>query len=258
MAVRHPGRRRLAPPKKKLSPSAERLMLSACIMGLVLVWLGYFAFGVSASAGTKAPITGSLAGASQAASPLALPGAGTAQSPTPSVAVPSAAPPSTAPAAIPAAPVPSAAPVRPAAAEPLRVSYPAAGIDVPIHPLQPTAGEAASQSIVPPETKDGYWLTPFGTPGSGSANTTYIIGHSWVDQDAPFNHLSTAAAPGGLLTVTTAAGSLSYKVESIATYSKAELKESPIWQVVPDRVVLISCYTEDPWGRNVVVVASPL
>ncbi|WP_432394235.1 hypothetical protein ACRQ5B_12310 [Pseudarthrobacter sp. L19] len=49
---------------------------------------------------------------------------------------------------------------------------------------------------MPPETKDGYWLTPFGTPGTGSMNTTYIIGHSWVDQDAPFNHLSTAAAPG--------------------------------------------------------------
>jgi hypothetical protein len=26
---------------------------------------------------------------------------------------------------------------------------------------------------------------------------------------------------------------------------------------VPNRIVLISCYTEDPWGKNVVVTASP-
>ncbi|WP_432394238.1 hypothetical protein ACRQ5B_12315 [Pseudarthrobacter sp. L19] len=58
--------------------------------------------------------------------------------------------------------------------------------------------------------------------------------------------------------MTTASGALSYRVDSIATYSKAQLKDSPIWEVVPDRLVLISCYTEDPWGRNVVVVASPL
>ena len=258
MAVSRPGRRRIAQLRKRPSAVAERLMLSACIMGLVLVWLGYFAFGVGTTGGGKGPVSGSPAGASQLASPLSVPATGHALPLKTTPALPSPAVTPATPTAIPAAPAIAAAPARPAAAEPLRVSYPAAGIDVPVHPLQPTAGEAASQSIVPPETKDGYWLTPFGSPGTGSTNTTYIIGHSWVDQDAPFNHLSTAAAPGGVLTVTTAGGALSYRVDSIATYSKAELKDSPIWEVVPDRLVLISCYTEDPWGRNVVVVASPL
>jgi LPXTG-site transpeptidase (sortase) family protein len=130
-------------------------------------------------------------------------------------------------------------------------------MDVGVHPLEPDAGATEAQSIVPPETMDGYWLTPFGTPGSGSDNTTYVIGHSWLDRDAPFNHLSSAAHEGDELTVTTATGVIAYRVESVTTYSKSALKDSPIWAVVPNRLVLISCYSEDPWGRNVVVVASP-
>ena len=104
---------------------------------------------------------------------------------------------------------------------------------------------------------DGYWLTPFGTPGDGSANTTYVIGHSWEGLDAPFNHLSSAAAPGDMLTVATETGVLRYAVESVTTYTKSTLKDSPVWDAVPNRLVLISCYTEDPWGKNVVVVATP-
>ncbi|WP_308215145.1 class F sortase [Pseudarthrobacter sulfonivorans] len=158
-----------------------------------------------------------------------------------------------------AAPSPPAAPVPagPAAAAPQRLIYPAADMDVPIHPLEPSAADQASQSIVPPDTMDGYWLTPYGVPGAGSANTTYVAGHDWVDRDAPFNRLSTRAAAGDKLTVVTATGELSYRVDTVATYDKAGLKDSPIWQVVPNRLVLISCYTDDPWGKNVVVVASP-
>jgi hypothetical protein len=43
----------------------------------------------------------------------------------------------------------------------------------------------------------------------------------------------------------------------VTTYVKSGLKDSAIWDMVPNRVVLISCYTEDPWGKNVVVSASP-
>ena len=127
-------------------------------------------------------------------------------------------------------------------------------MDVVVHPLEPPAD---SQSIEPPETMDGYWLTSFGVPGAGSTDTTYIIGHSWLDRDAPFNHLSWAAHEGDELTVTTATGAMAYRVDSVSTYSKTALKDSTIWDVVPNRLVLISCYSEDPWGRNVVVVASP-
>jgi hypothetical protein len=163
------------------------------------------------------------------------------------------APPESAPVAAPAA----AAPVLPEASAPQRIVYPKAAMDTAVHPLAPDSSAVESQTIVPPETKDGYWLTPFGVPGNGSANTTYVIGHSWEGQDAPFNHLSSAAAPGDEFDVVTSTGTIRYRVDSVTTYLKATLKDSPIWDMVPSRLVLISCYTEDPWGKNVVVSASP-
>lgn len=148
-------------------------------------------------------------------------------------------------------------PILPAASAPVRILYPAAAIDMAVHPLEPDASEVASRTIVPPITVDGYWLTPFGNPGADSGNTTYIIGHSWMDRDAPFNHLSTSATVGDKFDVTTATGTIQYRVDSVTTYLKSSLKDSPIWDMVPNRVVLISCYTDDPWGKNVVVSASP-
>ena len=35
------------------------------------------------------------------------------------------------------------------------------------------------------------------------------------------------------------------------------MKNSDIWNIVPNRLVLISCYTEDLWGKNVIVTAVP-
>ena len=62
---------------------------------------------------------------------------------------------------------------------------------------------------------------------------------------------------GKAVRVTTAKGTLDYVVDSVTTHRKDTLKDSDIWNVVPNRIVLISCYTEDPWGKNVVVTASP-
>lgn len=182
---------------------------------------------------------------------LALPGCGVGTTDTLDADVPASS-----------RPVDASAPARPAAGDhgaspPLRIIYPAAGMDIPVHTLDPDENAMASRSLVPPETMDGYWLASFGSPGAGSTNTTYVIGHSWVGRDAPFNRLSTAAAPGDRLTVDTAAGALGYQVVSVATYTKSTLKDSAIWTIVPNSLVLISCYTEDPWGKNVVVVASP-
>ncbi|WP_235564326.1 class F sortase [Arthrobacter sp. Soil762] len=148
-------------------------------------------------------------------------------------------------------------PALPEASAPLRILYPAAAIDTAVHPLEPDASAVATRTVEPPTTMDGYWLTPFGTPGNGSGNTTYIIGHSWEGRDAPFNHLSSAAVVGDTFDVVTATGTIPYRVDSVTTYLKDSLKDSPIWDMVPSRVVLISCYTEDPWGKNVVVSASP-
>lgn len=76
--------------------------------------------------------------------------------------------------------------------------------------------------------------------------------------EAPFNRLSTMAAAGDRLTVATSTGELTYQVDQVTTYVKSGLKDSPVWDVAPHRLVLISCYTGDLWGTNVVVIASPV
>ena len=149
-------------------------------------------------------------------------------------------------------------PARPAAvAAPTAVAIKAAGLDVRVLPLTPSAEEMSSGSLVPPLTVEAYWLTNYGMPGAGSTNTTYIVGHSWDGRDAPFNRLSDESLAGKEVTVTTAKGTLKYTIDSVMTHDKNTLKDSDIWNVVPNRLVLISCYTEDPWGKNVVVTASP-
>jgi hypothetical protein len=160
-----------------------------------------------------------------------------------------------APGGAPAAPDPAAA--GPAAAAPTRITVDAAGIDVAVLPLTPTGADVESQSIVPPFTDDGYWLTSYGAPGKGSENTTYITGHSWEGREAPFDRFSTDTEVGDRITVATKTGTLDYTVDSITTHDKDTLKTSDIWNIAPNRLVIISCYTEDPWGKNVVVTASP-
>lgn len=194
-----------------------------------------------------------------AAPPAAPPAAAASPSPAPADSATAAANGAQVAGAGPITPSPAPArhPALPPAAAPLRVVYPSAGLDVAVHPLEPSPAEIESQSIVPPISLDGYWLTNFGVPGAGSANTTYIMGHSWEGRDAPFNRLSSAAAPGDIFEVTTSSGKISYRVDSISTENKSSLKENPIWRVVPNRLVLISCYTEDLFGKNVVLVASP-
>ncbi|MBG6185397.1 hypothetical protein IWX65_003376 [Arthrobacter sp. CAN_A214] len=147
---------------------------------------------------------------------------------------------------------------RPVVATPTRITVAAAGIDVPVLPLSPTADDLASQSIVPPYTDNGYWISSYGAPGVGSTDTTYITGHSWEDREAPFDRFSTHASVGDALTLTTAAGTMNYVIDAVTTHDKESLKTSEIWNVVPNRVVIISCYTQDPWGKNVIVTASPI
>lgn len=145
----------------------------------------------------------------------------------------------------------------PRAASPLHLSIDAVGFEADVLPYDPTAGQLSEASLVPPQTYNGYWLTPYGMPGAGSANTTYIAGHSYDRIELPFNKLSEPGLAGERLEVETVDGTLDYVVDSVTTYEKDTLKDSEIWQVVPHRIVLISCYTQDAVGRNVVVTASP-
>lgn len=110
---------------------------------------------------------------------------------------------------------------------------------------------------MPPATLDAYWLTPYGQPGSGSRNTTYIVAHSWEGTDAPFNRISSHSAPGDEVIIGTAAGTVKYRVQSVTTHDKNTLRTSDVWRILPGQLVLISCYTEDIWGKNVIVTALP-
>lgn len=166
----------------------------------------------------------------------------------------SAAPPTAAPTGTPSA---AATSDRPVAAAPVRLTVEDARFDVTVLPLTPSEQELATELLVPPDTLDGYWLTPYGMPGEGSENTTYITGHSWQDRDAPFNRLSDPGLVGSEIELETGSGTLEYVVDSVVTHDKTTLKDSDIWRIVPDRLVIVSCYTEDLWGKNVVLTASP-
>lgn len=227
---------RAAGTRGRLLQFADLIVLAICGLGLVAAWLVYGAG--SGGHHERPPEEASAVISDEEGQGLPAPTATALATPSGKTAAP-------------------VAPPRPAYA-PVHISYPAADFDVVVHPLKPSSGDKKSQTIVPPETMDAYWLTPFGKLGPGSVNTTYVFGHSWEGLDAPFNHLSTAAAPGQEFTVTTSAGVLKYKVDSVTTYTKSALKDSAIWSVVPNRLVLISCYTGDLWGKNVAVVASPV
>lgn len=146
----------------------------------------------------------------------------------------------------------------PPASPPNELTIESANVNVAILPLTPTETDLETQSLVPPETLDGYWLTNYGTPGEGSENTVYITGHSWEDRDSPFNRFSSDVEVGDAVTLTTEEGTIEYVVDSITTHNKDTLKDSDIWDIVPNRLVLISCYTQDLWGKNVVITANPV
>jgi LPXTG-site transpeptidase (sortase) family protein len=131
-------------------------------------------------------------------------------------------------------------------------------MDQGVLPLSQTEEEKTSGSIVPLATPEAYWLSPYGSPGPGSTNTTYIVGHSWEGRSTAFNNISTRSRLGDQLMLTTAKGSLSYQVTAITTENKETLRASGIWAKVPGRLILITCYTEDLWGTNIIIEASPL
>ena len=212
-------------------------------------------------AGTRWAAVGGL-GAVAALSAVLLTGPWGAEdtgSPAPTATAPveasSVMPPSAAATRTPSVAAPAAD--RPAAAAPVRLTVEDARFDVTVLPLTPSEQELATELLVPPDTLDGYWLTPYGMPGEGSENTTYITGHSWEDRDAPFNRLSDPGLVGSEIELETGSGTLEYVVDSVVTHDKNTLKDSDIWRIVPDRLVIVSCYTEDLWGKNVVLTASP-
>jgi hypothetical protein len=206
---------------------------------------------------SRAAVIRSLVGA--LALSVVLIGWGSSQATVPTTAPPpsleaSQSAPAPAVAAAQSTPAPAPAPGSP----PVHITYAAAGMNQPVLPLTPTEEERSLAALVPPHTADAYWLTSYGVPGAGSTNTTYVVGHSWEGRESPFNNISSLAKPGDRLTLTTAEGPLEYTIDRITTEYKDTLRDSPIWDKVPGRLILITCFTEDLWGKNIIVQASPL
>ncbi|WP_144627342.1 class F sortase [Arthrobacter woluwensis] len=139
----------------------------------------------------------------------------------------------------------------------MRLIYPAADADVPVRALTPTQEELDAHELSPPNTKDAYWLTNYGKPGAGSTDTTYIVSHRWIEGDAPFNRIGDRARAGDRLRIQTTRGDLDFEVTSVKTYNKDALAGSPVWDIHPGWLVLITCDLKDPWGKNTVVTARP-
>lgn len=141
----------------------------------------------------------------------------------------------------------------------VRLEVPSVGLDVPVFAYTPRGGV-----IDPPSMVDGYWVQPYGEPGTEPDNTVYIAGHSWTKGAAAFNALmpgdhGAGVSAGDVVTVQTAGGSVDYTVSRTERYDKDALPgATDVWTVMPGRLVLITCFVEDD-GRttddNFVVLA---
>jgi hypothetical protein len=149
--------------------------------------------------------------------------------------------------------------VVPAAEVPTRIIYPEANIDMLVAPM-----DGRPKVLDPPVDSNAHWLNNYGLVGTASTDTVYVVAHSCglgypgcSPQTFPFNNLSTRAALGQRITAQTANGEAHYKVTDVFSYNKdsAPTEKRGTWDQVPGRLVLISCYTADLLGKNVVVFA---
>lgn len=131
---------------------------------------------------------------------------------------------------------------------PSRLVYAAAGINLPVAPMDQEIGP-----FVPPTEKSmSYWLTK--RPG-------YLLAHSAELEKWPFNALSTAAHPGDIIELITPKGSVKYQVTDVAFYPKHDLEvdgKTPVWDIDDRLLRLIGCRDGDVWQQVTVVTAKLL
>jgi hypothetical protein len=164
-------------------------------------------------------------------------------------------------------PSPSVVSVPPKAA-PIRLEIPEANIDTSVS-LQPLSeSERQVRYLKPPNDPTAYWSDLFDQPGSNSTDLTYISGHGCDglaicnEMDWPFNRLSdpNLVKQGTAVVITTENGKVCYVVDGpITTYPKESLKKQATVfgsAPLPERLVLVSCYTGSIHDRNVVAIAS--
>lgn len=144
-----------------------------------------------------------------------------------------------------------------AAAPPVRLLFPAVGLDVAIEPDATPVGGA----VEPQYADRAYWLSAYGMPASSAGNTVYLAGHSSTWGSAVFDHLLDADREpldlsGEQLVLVTAAGELTYRIIGPAVkHDKSSIADDPgVWEVRPGRLVLVTCDRHDK-SLNIVFFA---
>jgi sortase (surface protein transpeptidase) len=175
----------------------------------------------------------------------------------PTAALPTvAAPPS-------AAAAPSSTPVaRYTPSSSVHVRIPAVGLDLPVLPLAPDDGV-----IDPPLLTAAYYLEPYGHPvgAAGQANNTLYLaahsaghGHDGFDPLLTDQHRDSAVSAGDVVEVATPDGTATYTVQRTERVAKGALPSAQdVWEAVPGRLVLITCFQHRGKAtENLVVFAS--
>jgi hypothetical protein len=145
----------------------------------------------------------------------------------------------------------------------LRLAVASLGMDLPLLPMTPDG-----DTIDPPLLTAGYWIQPYGAPVGDAAeatNTLYVAAHSAGYGDDGFDPLIAAdgrgstLAPGDVVEVRTATGTVRYTVRSTHRFAKDDLPHADeVWEVSPGRLVLVTCFQRADGSaatENLVVVA---
>lgn len=163
----------------------------------------------------------------------------------------------------PAAATPTPTPVaRYTPSSSVHVAIPAVGLDLPVLPLSPRGGV-----IDPPLLTAAYFLEPYGHPvgaADQADNTLYLAAHSAGHGDDGFDplltdeHRDSALGPGDVVEVRTPDGTASYTVQRTERVAKDALPSAAdVWESVPGRLVLITCFQHRGKAtENLVVFAS--
>jgi LPXTG-site transpeptidase (sortase) family protein len=102
---------------------------------------------------------------------------------------------------------------------------------------------SACPVLNPPTRGDAYWVECRAKAGTDSDGTVFIIGHAVAGAPAVFNDLPRLSV-GDDVEVSTASGTLTYRVDRTATYRKyGQVQQAPeVIERVPGRLVLVTCY----------------
>lgn len=145
------------------------------------------------------------------------------------------------------------------AGAPTRLDLPAIGVAATVQPVDSVNGVLG----VPDDIGRVGWWRHSALPGSATG-TTVLDGHidSAVDGEGALFHLGNVN-PGDIITITTATGSLQYRVQARHVYVKAQgLPADLFTQEGPPRLVIISCggtfdSAERSYRDNIAIYATP-